>query len=85
MPRDAVSRTANVERNGGHKWVNVQSQKTTAIRRKTVEETVVSRHHKFLIEDLLKPLIQSQHSRIAGIYRGPLIGPDYAQRRLSFG
>ena len=24
MPRDAVSRTANVERNGGHKWVNKQ-------------------------------------------------------------
>ena len=23
MPRDAVSRTANVERNGGHKWVNI--------------------------------------------------------------
>ena len=23
MPRDAVSRTANVERNGGHKWVNL--------------------------------------------------------------
>ena len=23
MPRDAVSRTVNVERNGGHKWVNV--------------------------------------------------------------
>ena len=23
MPRDAVSRTANVERNGGHKWVKV--------------------------------------------------------------
>ena len=22
MPRDAVSRTTNVERNGGHKWVN---------------------------------------------------------------
>ena len=22
MPRDAVSRTANVERNGGQKWVN---------------------------------------------------------------
>ena len=22
MPRDAVSRTANVERNDGHKWVN---------------------------------------------------------------
>ena len=22
LPRDAVSRTANVERNGGHKWVN---------------------------------------------------------------
>jgi len=21
MPRDAVSRTENVERNGGHKWV----------------------------------------------------------------
>ena len=21
MPRDAVSRTANFERNGGHKWV----------------------------------------------------------------
>ena len=25
MSRDAVSRTANVERNGGHKWVNVNS------------------------------------------------------------
>ena len=24
MPRDAVSRTANVERNGGHKWVNLK-------------------------------------------------------------
>ena len=23
MPRDAVSRTANVERTGGHKWVNL--------------------------------------------------------------
>ena len=23
MPRDAVSRTANVERNGGHKWVKL--------------------------------------------------------------
>ena len=23
MPRDAVSRTANVERNGGQKWVNL--------------------------------------------------------------
>ena len=23
MPRDAVSRTANVERNGGHKWVKI--------------------------------------------------------------
>ena len=22
MPKDAVSRTANVERNGGHKWVD---------------------------------------------------------------
>ena len=26
MPRDAVSRTANVERNGGHKWVNAMSK-----------------------------------------------------------
>ena len=25
MPRDAVSRTANVERNGGHKWVNINN------------------------------------------------------------
>ena len=23
MPKDAVSRTANVERKGGHKWVNL--------------------------------------------------------------
>ena len=23
MPRDAVTRTANVERNGGHKWVKL--------------------------------------------------------------
>ena len=28
MPRDAVSRTANVERNGGHKWVNQQPHLT---------------------------------------------------------
>ena len=27
-PRDAVSRTANVERNGGHKWVNPADPKT---------------------------------------------------------
>ena len=26
MPRDAVSRTANVERNGGHKWVNTKKR-----------------------------------------------------------
>ena len=26
MPRDAVSRTANVERNGGHKWVKYEQQ-----------------------------------------------------------
>ena len=26
MPRDAVSRTANVERNGGHKWVKEDPQ-----------------------------------------------------------
>ena len=26
MPRDAVSRTANVERNGGHKWVKGRIQ-----------------------------------------------------------
>ena len=25
MPRDAVSRTADVERNGGHKWINVHN------------------------------------------------------------
>ena len=25
MPRDAVSRTENVERNGGHKWVNTHT------------------------------------------------------------
>ena len=24
MPRDAVSRTANVERSGRHKWVNIE-------------------------------------------------------------
>ena len=30
MPRDAVSRTANVERNDGHKWVQQEmSHKTT--------------------------------------------------------
>ena len=27
MPRDAVSRTANVERNGGQKWVNVDEHR----------------------------------------------------------
>ena len=34
MPRDKVSRTANVERNGGHKWVNAEwspSPKTPTI------------------------------------------------------
>ena len=29
MPRDAVSRTANVERTGRHKWVNQQNQLKT--------------------------------------------------------
>jgi len=28
MPREAVSRTANVERNGGHKWVNTKDYVT---------------------------------------------------------
>ena len=28
MPRDAVSRTANVERNGGHKWAKVMGRST---------------------------------------------------------
>ena len=27
MPRDAISRTANFERNGGHKWVNKEEKK----------------------------------------------------------
>ena len=31
MPRDAVSRTANVERNGGHKWGNVKGKTLTLI------------------------------------------------------
>ena len=26
MPRDTVSRTANVERNGGHKWVKTHTE-----------------------------------------------------------
>ena len=30
VPRDAVSRTANVERNGGHKWVNTIQQSAAA-------------------------------------------------------
>ena len=29
MPRDEVSRTANVERNGGHKWVNSRTYYAT--------------------------------------------------------
>ena len=29
MPRDAVSRTANVERNSGHKWVNTNADADT--------------------------------------------------------
>ena len=32
MPRDAVSRTANVERTGRHKWVNVQNRIRTVSR-----------------------------------------------------
>ena len=31
MPRDAVSRTANVERNGGHKWVNKRLQSDSSV------------------------------------------------------
>ena len=31
MPRDAVSRTANVERNGGHKWVKFNTLKYLAM------------------------------------------------------
>ena len=29
MPRDAVSRTAHVERNGGHKWVKADRHEAT--------------------------------------------------------
>ena len=31
MPRDAVSRTANVERNGGHKWVSLPATMGTKV------------------------------------------------------
>ena len=31
MPRDAVSRSANVERNGGHKWVKIIDKSSLVI------------------------------------------------------
>ena len=33
MPRDAVSRTAHVERNGGHKWVKIKFQRPAFVGR----------------------------------------------------
>ena len=38
MPRDAVSRTANVERTGRHKWVKEQVKKNINIKYVTVEK-----------------------------------------------
>ena len=36
MPRDAVYQTANVERNGGHKWVRARTFGRGTVRRRTV-------------------------------------------------
>ena len=47
MPRDAVSRTANVERNGGHKWVKnplLRTSRKFGIERFTGDSYFAERH-----------------------------------------
>ena len=66
MPRDAVSRTANVERNGGKKWVN-SSLGLLLLDLLAVRETGVSRHHGGTIESPPETSRTSQHNRIEGI------------------
>ena len=72
MPRDAVSRTANLERNGGKKWVNAETGKTTAIRH---IQTGVSRHHGGPIEGLPETFIHHSTIVLRGYKGGPSIGP----------
>ena len=40
MPRDAVSRTANVERTGWHKWVKVNEADIAALRERFMPEMI---------------------------------------------
>ena len=46
MPIDAVSRTANVERNGGHKWVNSTTSPVVpiAVRALGINEALLGTH-----------------------------------------
>ena len=73
MPRDAVSRAANVERTGGQKWVNVPNWKICRV-------TGDSRHHGGLIEFPPPPKDNPQalqHYGIEGFKGGPQsIGPQ---------
>ena len=69
MPRDAVSRTANVERNGGHKWVK-------EILPATGRESGTSRHHGDPIKVILKHL-KHHRNMILREFKGAL---NYAGR-----
>ena len=56
MPRDAVSRTANVERTGRHKWVipaaeNVQSRAISARNRDLLAKGIQARIGSYLWEE----------------------------------
>ena len=55
MPRDAVSRTANVERTGQHKWVNYAGFKTIKISDVTLIPI------KFLISSALEMTLMVLH------------------------
>ena len=45
MPRDAVSWKANVERNGGQKWVNLMRDDESIQREQTRKEKVKFKHN----------------------------------------
>ena len=52
MPRDAVSRTANVECNGGHKWVNRRMDSSAQFAANY--ELLDTRHHRACVTYELK-------------------------------
>ena len=92
MPRDAVSRTANVERNGGHKWV-IKQPHTKLCHRQTnilTDEIILLKKAGTFVISFANFLIRKKYAR----HLAPLIAqlktkiygfkfPIYLMRDLS--